>query len=208
MSAENASLKTGEAAQDTAALLARCMAGDDVARAVFITEYNDLIRGAVLRKLSAVGGLPAVRAEVDDISNEILMRLLSKNFRLLGSLKNPRCIHAWLVSVSRNYVMDYLRKNASRARVQKDLAREEAGGYYPSPEDAAMAAESAREVRAMVGALPPAERLAIELFFVQGLKYSEIAEVTGKNINTVAARLRRAKAKLRKMLEEKGEERS
>jgi RNA polymerase sigma factor (sigma-70 family) len=53
-----------------------------------------------------------------------------------------------------------------------------------------------------LSALSDEERLILNLFFMHGRKYVEIAEMTGRNVNTVSAKLRRAKAKLRRLLEE------
>jgi RNA polymerase sigma factor (sigma-70 family) len=66
---------------------------------------------------------------------------------------------------------------------------------------AAIRREAQTELDEKLRALPPVDRLIVELFFMQGLKYCEIAEVTGLNINSVSAKLRRSKQKLRALME-------
>ena len=189
-------------------LVARCVAGDDAAKAAFIGEYGDLIQRAVAGKLAALGAQPPIRADVEDIRNDILARLLADDCAMLQRLRAPRSLNAWLVTVARNHVVDYLRKWSARMRAQERMIRQEnRGAHCPaastarSPAETAMAREAAAQLRQGIDALPAPERLVIELFFTQHLRYAEIADITGESINTVAARLRRAKAKLRRWIE-------
>ncbi len=61
-------------------------------------------------------------------------------------------------------------------------------------------AERSRMVRAALDALPEEQRTAVILHRFQGLKYQEIAEVTGSSVSAVEARLHRAKLKLAALL--------
>lgn len=184
-----------------APLLARCVAGDDTAIAAFISRYSVVIQRVIANKLASMTDMPVIRGDVEDIRNELLARILADGCRMLVSLKDPRRINAWLVVVTRNYVVDYVRKWSSRMRAQISLAQED-GTVYQTPAEQAMERELASHIRKQIQALPAGERLVLELYYVQGLKYAEIAELTSRNINTIAAQLRRAKAKLRKLLEE------
>ena len=53
-----------------------------------------------------------------------------------------------------------------------------------------------------LAALSGPDCLVLDLYYLHQLKYAEIADVLGHNINTVSARIRRAKTKLRALLEE------
>jgi RNA polymerase sigma-70 factor (ECF subfamily) len=192
-------------AEDVPELVQACMAGDDVAKARFVTHYGELLRNAVARKLAVYANGRPVIGDVEDINSALLEKILSKNFALLGGLRDPLRLNGWLVSVTRNFVIDYLRKNVSAMRTHLAVAREEQDNYYPSPSEKLMAQESAALIRERVTALPAADRLVIELYYIHDMKYSEISEMTNQNINTIAARLRRAKTKLRKMFEESPE---
>ena len=205
MSSTNSETQTGldaQGAQEVSELVRSCMAGDDVAKARFIGEYGELLRGAVARKLVLFSNGHPVVGDVEDIYGALLEKILARDFALLSGLREPLRINGWLVSIARNFVIDYVRKNASAMRAHIAIAHEERENRYPSPSEALVAQESAALVRERVAALPAADRLVIELYYIQDLKYSEISEITHQNINTVAARLRRAKAKLRKMFEE------
>jgi DNA-directed RNA polymerase specialized sigma24 family protein len=125
--------------------------------------YGELLRNAVARKLSVYAHGRAVVGDVDDIYSGLLEKILSRNFALLGGLRDPLRLNGWLVSVTRNFVIDYLRKNASAMRTHLAVAREEQDNYYPSPSEKLMAQESAALIRERVTALPAADRLVIEL---------------------------------------------
>ncbi len=189
---------------DVADLVGRCVQGDDSAKAEFINEYGPVVRRAVARKLGTFSDLPPLRLDVEDLCGDIFARLLADDCRPLAALNNPRCIYAWLVAVSRNHVVDCIRKRSTRMRTHVAMVQETEEAYAASPAEEAMARESAGRVRAEVAALEPEDRLVIELFYLQGLRYAEIAELTSQNINTVGARIRRAKAKLRASLESAG----
>jgi RNA polymerase sigma factor (sigma-70 family) len=80
--------------------------------------------------------------------------------------------------------------------------REESEPYGQDAEQQAITGEREVMLTKCLSALSDEERLILTLFFVHGRKYIEIAAMTGRNINTVSAKLRRAKVKLRRLLEE------
>ena len=73
-----------------------------------------------------------------------------------------------------------------------------------TPLDATEAEESAAVVRQAVSELPEKERNVVLLRHFQGLKFREIAEVTGLTTRTVQNCLRRAREKLSGSLARKG----
>jgi RNA polymerase sigma factor (sigma-70 family) len=190
--------------EQTAELIASCLRGDDIARATFLLEFAGVVRQAVARKLAAMAGAPALRVEVDDLCNDVLAKLLADDCRVLRTLRDPRRIRAWLVVVAQRHCMDHLRGAAVRAQAERALWQEEHAGQAAgdSPADIAARGESARRARRLLENLAAPERLAVDLYFFHGCSYAEIAAMTGASINTVAARLHRAKAKLRKAWEQ------
>ncbi len=183
------------------------MQGDDQAQAFFYVEYAPLVARAVTRTLSTVvhgpnGAGAPLRSEVDDICGEIFARIFADRCRLLAQLRNPGAIHAWLITMTRNRTVDYVRKWGRGGIAEACEAREDQLPYAQDVHEAAVTNERDRMLRACLEELTPEDRLVLELFFIQGLKYTEIADLMGLNINTAAAKLRRAKHKLRKQLED------
>lgn len=182
-------------------LIACCIRGDDDARAEFYVTYAEVIRRAVLRRLAQDAGNRRFMDEAEDVCHEVLEGLFSNGARALKRLHNPKSIDAWLVTVARNHTVTYLRKQSVRARTVHRAA-EAATEYTSTPADTAISSETHELVHERLLELSAPEQLVVELYFVQDLTYAEIAAMLNQSINTVAARLRRAKTKLRKMLEE------
>lgn len=188
--------------QQTATLIAGCVEGNDGAKAQFYDEYHGLIRRAVERKIGQLHLSGRATLESADICQEIFERLFAEDCLVLRRIKQPRSIDAWLMTVARNHVITCLRKRSVRDQTVVSAAREQPEQYSASPEDRAVDEELRTRLQEKLATLPRHDRLVLELYFVQNLKYAEIADVIGLNINTVSAKLRRAKAKLRKLLEE------
>ena len=189
-----------------AELIARCIRGDAAAKAQFYDEYAGLIRKAIAGKLHRLQVDPSLFAEVEDIWHEVIVRIFDDDCRALSRIKQPASINAWLVTVAQNHVLTYLRKRASRHKAQDAASVAPHAGAVATPEDAAARSEQTALIETKLATLSPQERLVLELYFVQNLKYAEISDVCGLNINTVSAKLRRAKSKLRKLLEEERDE--
>jgi len=71
----------------------------------------------------------------------------------------------------------------------------------PSPEEFALRNDEAERVREAVASLKPSYRAALELYYVRGLRYREIAIELGIPLGTVKTYISRAKRKLREELE-------
>ena len=182
-------------------LIAGCVRGDDQARARFCDAYLDLVHRAVSRRLAQLSNAPPVQSDVEDIRNEVFERLLVDDCKALRRIHKPQSLNAWLVSVARNHAVDYVRKRTTRMRAHVSSALEQQEHCGAGASEQELAARERKEfVSKGLAALAPSDRLVLELYFVRELKYAEIAVMLSLNINTVSARLRRAKAKLRAIM--------
>lgn len=186
---------------DVGKLIARCARGDDSAKAEFVTHYSECIRRAVIRKLSTLAHGEWTWEEAEDIEHEIFLRIFSDDCRALDRLRNPPSIHAWLVTVSQNHVVTFLRKRSVRDRTRRSMLKETRPRYGEGESLDPIANEERELLNERLAELPAQDRLILKLYFLHELKYVEIADMLKLNINTVSARLRRAKQKLRKSLE-------
>ncbi len=192
--------------QDLPELIARCASGDDESWARFCQEYLELVRRAVCRKLATLGADASLWSDADDICNNVFERLLANNCRALRRVRNPKSIDAWLVAVAQNQTVDFIRQHASRERLQAAVSREPVARYGASVAEEAVRGEQNATLQEGLSSMAPQDRLVLELYFLHGQKYAEIASMLGLNINTLSARLRRAKDKLRRLLEENCDE--
>ncbi len=190
---------------EIASLLARLRQGDDAAKAEFIAAYDELVRRSVERKLHAATGNRETSGDAEDICHDVYVRLFKNNCEALGKIREPASINAWLMTVSQNHVYSYLRKRQVRHTARESMAREQDEPYEAGPEKRALASEELAMLRERIARLEPKDRLILQLYYVHDLKYAEIAETLSLNINTVASRLMRAKARLRERLIEDSE---
>ena len=104
----------------------------------------------------------------------------------------------FLCAIARNLVMNHLRR-----RHRTDVSYDEIGNFgdvVPRAEDDPLAdllnGELAGEVESCVARLPPLQREALILREFEDLTYEEISKVTDADLNTVKARLYRARRTL------------
>lgn len=143
-----------------------------------VLQYeNTLYRAA----LSALGDPEEARDAVQNAFLALLERV--------PVFESPEHEKAWLLRVTINACRDRLR--ALRRHPTLPLLE-----TYPAHEPAE---ETALEA---VLALPPKERLCVHLFYYEGYKTHEIADMLGEREGTVRSRLSRARVRLRSRLEE------
>ena len=111
---------------------------------------------------------------------------------------------AWLCRIASNKCIDYM-KQAERKSVpstEEMLDMQPAG--YGQPENVYLEKDAYYELRIRCGSLsPPYDRMA-EMYFIEGRKAAEIAELTGKNPKTVQTQIYRARAMLREQYADSG----
>jgi len=185
-------------ASDVAALLERCVKGDDSARAEFIAVYDDIVRGAVKFKLRLAAPSSEFASDSDDITNEVYLRLFRNNCEALARIRNPGSLDAWLMTIAQNQVYSYLRKHRSGAIMKEAVVRETRVSQTRSPDDQLIREEDASLLLRTLERLESKDRLILQMYYLDDRSYADIAHTLGLNINTVASRLMRAKAKLRK----------
>lgn len=131
-------------------------------------------------------------SDAEDVMQTVLLRLYEykKEFESEEHMKH------WLLRVAVNESRRTLRSFWRRASVPLEEWRDTA-----APEDPARA-----EVLEAVMALEPKYRLAVYLYYYEGLSVAEAAAVLRANVSTVQTWLLRARARLRKELTEEKEE--
>jgi RNA polymerase sigma-70 factor (ECF subfamily) len=144
------------------------------------------------------------RDEAEDAVQEAYLRA----FRGFAGF-NGGAVRSWLLAIVRNVAYSAL---ANRKRLNQIVASnedlegrtgggiEEIASTEPSPETLAIAQCERRELLSALAELPLIYRDAVVLREMEGLSYSEIAEIVGVPIGTVMSRLARGRAELRKAL--------
>lgn len=128
--------------------------------------------------------------EALDIVQDAIVRALRK----LHTLRQPAYMRTWFYRVLVNESLDHLRRKKRQAVC---LPLEEMLLV-----DSAPPVSSAAELLSLIEGLAPELKTVVFLRFYEDMKLSEIAEVTGENLNTVKSRLYRALRLLRATLTE------
>ena len=131
--------------------------------------------------------------EAKDIAQDAFLRA----YRGLPAFRTDRPFARWLFVIARNASLDSIRRRKRADSI--DTAQSE--DVSPSPEEFALRNDEAERVREAVASLKPTYRAALELYYVRGLRYREIAIELGIPLGTVKTYISRAKRKLREELE-------
>lgn len=128
-------------------------------------------------------------ASAEDAVQETFLRA----YRKFETFEGRCSVKTWLTTIAINVCRNMLRAPWSRRTVGEDalLSLKAADPATPDP-----------TVARAVMKLPRDQRAAVVLYYVQGLKIREIAQVMGVPVPTVSSRLSRAKQKLHAELKE------
>jgi RNA polymerase sigma-70 factor (ECF subfamily) len=131
--------------------------------------------------------------EAKDIAQDAFLRA----FRGLPEFRTDRPFARWLFVIARNASLDSIRRRKRTSSVDPTQSED----LSPSPEEFALRNDEAVRVREAVASLQPRYRAALELYYVRGLRYREIALELGIPLGTVKTYISRAKRKLREELQ-------
>jgi RNA polymerase sigma-70 factor (ECF subfamily) len=166
-----------------------------------VRAFEDLVRRHRTPVFSFLLRLVRERGRAEDLCQETFLRLV----RAADGWQPRAPFRTWLYAVARNLAFDDARRQAFR-RVEPldDPARAAAASEDPAPDRAAEAALVRPKLEAALASLPDEQREVFLLREHAGLRFHEIAEVTGVPENTVKSRMRYALEALREKLEALG----
>ncbi len=135
--------------------------------------------------------------EAKDIAQDAFFRA----YRRLPEFQPERPFARWLFVIARNASLDAIRRRR-RAATFASQQQESDSAVEPGPEELALRNESATRVHAALESLPFKYRNVLELYYISGLRYREIALALDIPIGTVKTYISRAKRRLRNELDE------
>lgn len=154
------------------------------------TDYSAVVYGTILRMVQD-------RETASDLLQEVFLQIWNKADRFdpgRGSLI------AWIMSVTRNLTVDFIRSKSQRAvSLQVRMDEEEMHGRmvdHHTPLDHVALDEKRRLIQLALKDLAPEQRECLELAYFGCLSQSEIAEKLGIPLGTVKTRTRQALQKL------------
>ncbi len=168
-----------------------CIRGDKQAWDAFVERWAGVIHAAVQRAFHGGRGA-AARAEVQDTVQDIFMRLIKDEYRLLRSYDPTRAsLSTWLTLVARSTAIDRLRrKRAPTIPLEPDDAPVASGVREPSAD--------APEIPLHL--LSARQRLVLRLLFDEQMSVAEAAGFIGVDQQTIRSTKHKALNRLRKHL--------
>lgn len=157
-------------------------------------EFTGVFRDYNLRLFHYALQLVGDREDALDITQETFLRL----HRHWDRRDESRPVAAWLYAIARNLAIDLLRKRGTRGETEEDPNLADTASR--NPEDAASNSALRKKLWTAIYALPESLREVLLLRDWHGMRYAEIAEITGTNTTTVTSRLYEARQRLRKQL--------
>jgi RNA polymerase sigma-70 factor (ECF subfamily) len=168
-------------------LVNRAQLGDQRAFAKIIERHHDLVF-AVVR--SVLGD----RDEVDDTVQNVFIKI----YRGLSGFQGRSKLSSWIYQIARNQALN----TATRYRPEVmpieelDLAGPESTG----PEERYRNRRLRDMLEQAMARLDETQRIALDLYYMGGRSYNEIAEIMNVPIGTVKTHIHRGKIELRRIM--------
>ena len=163
-------------------LVAALARGEKGAWQAFVRRYAGLVA-------AAVRGLARDPGEVEDLAQEVFLRLCSNDFRLLRSYDPARAgISTWITIVARSTARDALRRHRPVA-VPIDMVPEARLAVDP--------VEPVRKLKLPEALLSPRQREILSMLYDRDMEVAEIAAALGIDPQTVRSTHHKAMIKLR-----------
>jgi RNA polymerase sigma-70 factor (ECF subfamily) len=147
------------------------------------------------RRLYALAyGILGNAAEAEDVVQETFL----KGYARRWLIRKPEKFPAWLSITARNRACDLLRKHRANDYIEE--IAEMADDDVPRPSANLDESERNGAVRRLLHTLPENHRVAVTLFFMDGMGYREIEETMGLSNGALRGILARAMKTLRKRI--------
>lgn len=163
-------------------LVARCRAGDQDAWRELVRRHATMVH-AILR-----GGFRLDQHAAEDVFQDVFTRVYLR----LASVRDDSAVRAWIAQIARNAALDWLRRSGTEV-ASSDVD----DGAWDEP---LAAVDEALVVREALTRLPEHQQQVLDRFFGRDESYKTIAEALDLPPGTIASRISRALAALRKEL--------
>lgn len=164
------------------ALVRRVLRGDDEAFGVLVDRYQD-------RMLAYVRHMGFAEPEAEDLVQDAFVR----GYRHLKRCGDPARFAGWLFRIVSNLCKTAARKRSARVVVMDHDGIRHIPSDIPGPDDRAEARRVRETVMAALDTLPPDQREALVLMYLEGYSVAGIVELTGASPSAVKMRLKRGR---------------
>jgi RNA polymerase sigma-70 factor (ECF subfamily) len=175
-------------------LARRAIKGDEQA---FVALYEQNIEVILYQ----VEKLLYVRDDAVDVVQEVVMYM----YRAIGALKSPEAFRSWMYRIIETTCYKH---NNRTGRHQNNEDIDDYGDSIADPdaaarpEEAVERDETSRAVQTMIDELPEKQRMALFMYYHEDMSYRQIAKALDITVSTVSTNIMKARATLKKRMEE------
>ena len=176
--------------QEDAETVQRVRAGDSEAYAALVRRYHT-------RVYQLCYGMLGASDKADDAAQDVFVKAFSR----LSQFRGDAAFSTWLYRMTSNHCLDLLRARTRHKTDSWDQLLETQGERIeallqaPTPPEGP-SDELKETVNTLLAELKPEYRTVLTLREMQGLTYEEIARVLDTSLDSVKARLKRARQQL------------
>jgi RNA polymerase sigma-70 factor (ECF subfamily) len=161
-------------------------------------DFVDRFLSLVYHVIGYTAHLRSVRLnpeDVEDIAAEVLLKIVSNDFKVLREFRAEASLATYLTVVARRIcIRELVRRQKNKAGAAAGL---DALGERDDAPAAQKGAESLEEVEKLLRRLSGKEKEIVRLYYLEGRTYEEISTETEVPVNSIGALLSRARKKLR-----------
>jgi RNA polymerase sigma factor (sigma-70 family) len=161
-------------------LIDRILAGEQQLYAELVNRYKSYAFTIALKILEN-------KPEAEEAAQDAFI----KAYNHLKSFNRDSKFSTWLYRIAFNTAISYKRKRKASYQSIENVSVE-----YDQGEDALERSDKKVFIAQAMNKLNEADRLALNLFYLQEFSLEEIAEITGMQANTVKVRVHRARQRL------------
>ncbi|HWE29051.1 MAG TPA: sigma-70 family RNA polymerase sigma factor [Polyangia bacterium] len=168
----------------------------------FFAKYERLVISCI-RKVMRRYGAGFNDEDVEDLVSATALNIVKDDYKKLRAFEPTRGykLSSWIGLIATNTAHDALRRRAPTevwaAVALDDTAPVPLASNEQLASDTLEAEDQARELRAAVAQLSPADRLFMDYYYVQELEPEMIARLMSISVNTVYSRKNKIREKLR-----------
>jgi RNA polymerase sigma factor (sigma-70 family) len=136
-----------------------------------------------------------------DMAQDLVQDAFVRAYRHLRRCGDPDQFSGWLFKILSNLCRTAGSKRVGRPTEALEAVAPLLTSQQPSPEEVTEANRTKDLVRAALDSVPPDQREALVLMYLQGYSVTEIQELTGASSSAVKMRLKRGRDALRAELD-------
>jgi RNA polymerase sigma-70 factor (ECF subfamily) len=162
-------------------------------------QFNDLVREYSERVYNHAYRMLGNREDSEEATMDVFMKI----HHGLADFRGDAQLSTWIWRITTNVCLSRRAKRREQAvSVETENAEEIIPDLDPmsNPEMIFLKQETREQLAGSIAELPEQEAAAITLFYLDGMKYEEIATILGVPMGTVATAVHRGRERLRKKM--------